>query len=196
MLSSSVERRGASWAHCQSVVNTRSAVAIPRAVILHGRPARRRASCGLCPALRDRGTACSCPGLRSADGSTRQCTPGIEDADVGRRADAEMRRREPSIAAGRDVMRASAAGQRNLVFRRPFERERQQQLQTGRAGLRLAERQLLAVVVDRRVIRADESIVPSASPARNAARSRVPRSGGISRHCASNQPMSTSHRCR
>ena len=46
--------------------------------------------------------------------------------------------------------------QRDLVRRRPFERQRQQQFQPGGAGLGFGERQLLRVVVDRRVVGAHD----------------------------------------
>ena len=78
---------------------------------------------------------------------------------------------------------------------RPFERQRQQQLEPGRARLGLGERQLLAVVVDRRMVGADRIDRAVGQPPRSASRSRMLRSGGISCDCASNQPMSMSHRC-
>src|SRR4051812_13397702 len=45
-------------------------------------------------------------------------------------------------------------GKAELASLAPLERQRQQQLQAGRAGLGLRERQVLAVVVHRRVVRA------------------------------------------
>ena len=54
---------------------------------------------------------------------------------------------------GRDARQRR--GQRNLRLVRPFERQRQQEFEAGRARLGLGERQLLAVVVDRRMVGAD-----------------------------------------
>jgi hypothetical protein len=62
----------------------------------------------------------------------------------------------PSSFAGSQVILASAAGQRHLLFHRPFERERQQEFQAGRARLGFAERNLLAIVVDRSMVGTDE----------------------------------------
>src|SRR5204863_6168820 len=44
---------------------------------------------------------------------------------------------------------------RQLARFTPFQRERQQKLESRRAGLGLGERQVLAIVVDRRVVGAD-----------------------------------------
>ena len=159
--------------------------------------ARRPASSAPCPALRARGTACSCPGCAAPPRSTRQCASGSKMQTSAGCADGEVaRRRCPITAAGSLRDARERRRQRHAVLGRPLERQRQQQFEPGRAGLRLGERHLLAVVVDRRVVRADASIVPSATPARSASRSRVPRSGGTRWRAASNQPMSMSHRCR
>ncbi len=58
----------------------------------------------------------------------------------------------PEDRAGVAVTRASASAARTLSFGRPFQRQRQQQFEAGGAGLGFAERQLLVVVVDRRVV--------------------------------------------
>ena len=63
----------------------------------------------------------------------------------------------PSMRAGSEVMRASVAASGSLCACAPLQRERQQQLEPGRARLGLGERQLLAVLVDRRVVGAQRS---------------------------------------
>ena len=80
----------------------------------------------------------------------------IEDADVGGAADAEVSGVDAEQRRRLRVIRASAAGSATPSSSRPLERERQQQLEAGGARLRFGERHLLAVVVDRRVVGADE----------------------------------------
>ena len=60
----------------------------------------------------------------------------------------------PSMRAASEVMRASRLRAQAPTSSAHFRRERQQQLDAGRARLGFGERQLLRVLVDRRVVRA------------------------------------------
>ncbi len=64
--------------------------------------------------------------------------------------------RNRGCAAGRGRDAGEPVRERNAILRGPFERQRQQELEARRARLGFAERQLLGVVVDRRVIGAHE----------------------------------------
>src|SRR5262249_43016358 len=92
--------------------------------------------------------------LQRLGGDAQRCGR-IEYRDVGRRAGrqtaavhAEYARRIRGDARKRFHQRQP----RRLA---PLERQRQQQLEPGRTGLGLGERQMLAVLVDRRVVRAE-----------------------------------------
>ena len=81
---------------------------------------------------------------------------GVEDGNVGGRArfdaagfHAEYARRVAGYFRER-------FHKRHLRFGRPFQGQRQQQLEAGRADFGFAERHLLGVLVHRRVIRADQ----------------------------------------
>ena len=76
----------------------------------------------------------------------------IEDAYVRGMADGKMPGIESQDRRGMRGDPRERRRQRHLVLACPFERQRQQQFQTGRAGLGFGERQLLRVVVDRRVV--------------------------------------------
>ena len=117
---------------------------------------RRPASSARARRARGRRTACSCPGSTAT-----RARPSTLPADRRRRRrPARRRRASPPRRRGRAparcVTRASASDNGDAILGRPLERERQQQLEAGGAGLRLAERHLLAVVVDRRVVGADD----------------------------------------
>ncbi len=77
----------------------------------------------------------------------------------------------PRCPASIPRTRAGSAGrarkrlhERQARFAAPLQGEREQQLEPGRARLGLAERQLLRVVVDRRVVRADRVDRPVGEP--------------------------------
>ena len=80
----------------------------------------------------------------------------VEDTDVCGRPDGEVARIFSKHSGGLHREARERLGQRNAVLVRPLQRERKEKLETGRAGFRLAERNLLAVVVHRGVIRANE----------------------------------------
>src|SRR5438477_4229154 len=80
---------------------------------------------------------------------------GIEEADVGGGADRERARghSEDPLRTVRHAPERVDGLQTCLLA--PLERVRQEEFERGRAGLGLAERHLLRVVVDRRVVRTD-----------------------------------------
>jgi hypothetical protein len=87
----------------------------------------------------------------------------------------------PSTRAGSLVSTASARVRPHAAFLAPFERQAQQQLQPGGAGLGLGKRQGLGVFVHRRVVghqRVDGAV---GQASRSASRSRCWRSGGFRR---------------
>jgi hypothetical protein len=144
------------------------------------------------------------PWLRSASACTVQAAwrVGIEHAQVGHAAfhqlaHAGLQRAQgvPSTRAGSLVTAASARCSGTPLSCAPLERQRQQQLQPGGAGLGLGKGQGLGVFVHRVWSDTSASMVPSASAARSASRSRCWRSGGVRRARLSKKPMSTSVRC-
>ena len=130
------------------------------------RPGRRRACSARAPASRGARTACAGCGSQRVGPSTVHELVGIEQAEVG---DARLRRRPPG-AVGAEPARARAeharrpAGharerlrQRRACSPRPTSAPAEQQLEAGRARLGLGERQVLLVLVDRRVV-ADQRV--------------------------------------
>ena len=144
-------------------------------------------------------TACSCPGSTAprarpsthACGSKTQTSAGAPTASVPASTPSDVAPARCVIACERRRTTAMP------VLVRPLERQRQQQLEAGGAGLRLAERHLLRR--RRRPARGPSRRRRSCRPPRPPAarRGRACRAAAASGcACASNQPMSTSHRCR
>ena len=149
-------------------------------VEIRGRPARRRACNGRAPAPRARGTACSCPGSRSAGARRRQCATGSK---MHRSAAAPVRDR-----AGRHA--EDARGRARDARERVGETARLPRCAhlsvSGSSssspvapGSASPKGTCFASSSTGAWSEHTTSIVPSARPARSAARSRVPRSGGI-----------------
>ena len=81
---------------------------------------------------------------------------GIEHAHIGVGAGSKLACVEAEHACRRSGDTVERCGQRQFFFLRPLERQGQEQLDRGRAGLGFSERQLLGVVVHRRMVGADE----------------------------------------
>ena len=153
----------------------------------------RPACSARCPGTSSPRNGVFLPWLRSAPRSTFQQRSGSKTQMSAARPARGRRRSTPMSFAGSLVICASAAGSGDAFLGRPLERERQQELEPGRAGLGLAERHLLAVVVDRRVVGADDvdrAVGDARAQRRAVARACAAAAPGA--RSASNQPMSTS----
>ena len=124
--------------------------------------------------LEAHGRACSCPGSRAPAACTTQRRSRIEEADVGARARRRGARARCRGRARRDGDRASACAGAQARSRAPhLSVSGSSSSSAGGAGLGLAERHLLRVVVDRRVVRADRvDRCRRRAPRRSASRSR------------------------
>ena len=71
----------------------------------------------------------------------------IVHAQVGMRPDRQMAHLHPEQLRGIDGDACQCVRQRHLVFLRPFQHQRQQQLHAGRARFGFRERQLFGILV-------------------------------------------------